>query len=221
MQEIEQSAGFGFDDRFHHQLAGAIANRNRNRFLVHVQTDILNIATQHAGYLLGGKVILQPEHFPPRLSVILLLEAAAMMQLSARRSRIGLGLSGGQGHAGKQPERRLSGLDRSRGDAAASPVRYPLAETSYRERHQSDKSWGRGGKAPAGCAGHQSFLLKHGRPSHNAYVLRGQGHIEPAAAFNNGEDGGDFGPSFLASQMQPVAPAYGDSPDILPMSVRN
>jgi hypothetical protein len=28
MQEIEQSAGFGFDDRFHDQLARAIANRN-------------------------------------------------------------------------------------------------------------------------------------------------------------------------------------------------
>jgi hypothetical protein len=36
MQEIEQSAGFGFDDGFHHQLARAIENRNRDRFLVNV-----------------------------------------------------------------------------------------------------------------------------------------------------------------------------------------
>jgi hypothetical protein len=64
MQEIEQSAGFGFDDRFHDQLARAIANRNRNRFLVNIQADRLDIATQHAGYLPWGKVILQPDHFP-------------------------------------------------------------------------------------------------------------------------------------------------------------
>jgi hypothetical protein len=34
----------------------------------------------------------------------------------------------------------------------------------HRERHQSAKSWGCGGKAPAGCAGDPAFLLKHGRP---------------------------------------------------------
>jgi len=71
MQKIEQSAGFGFDDRFCYQLPGPIQNRHRNRFLVHVQPDILDIATQQAGYLFGGKVILQPDHFPSRLSVIL------------------------------------------------------------------------------------------------------------------------------------------------------
>ena len=66
MQEIEQSAGFGFHDRFHHQLAGAIQNRNCNGFLVNIQADILHIATQHAEYLLGGKVILRMDHYPPR-----------------------------------------------------------------------------------------------------------------------------------------------------------
>jgi hypothetical protein len=36
------------------------------------------------------------------------------------------------------------------GDAAASPFySLQLAETPYRERHQSAKSWGCGGKAPA------------------------------------------------------------------------
>ena len=50
------------------------------------------------------------------------------------------------------------------GDATASPFRCLLAETTYRERHQSVKSWGCGGKAPAGCADHKTFLLRHGRP---------------------------------------------------------
>ena len=54
MQEIEQSTGFGFDDRFHYQLAGAIQNRDGHGFLVNIQADILHIATQHAEYLLGG-----------------------------------------------------------------------------------------------------------------------------------------------------------------------
>jgi hypothetical protein len=64
MQEIEHSAGFGFHDRLHDQLPRTIQNRNRNRFLVNVQADILDVATQHAGYLLGGNVILDWDHFP-------------------------------------------------------------------------------------------------------------------------------------------------------------
>jgi len=70
IEEIEQSAGFGFDDRFCYQLPGPIQNRHRNRFLVNIQADILDIATQHAGYLLGGKVILQPDHFPSRCVIL-------------------------------------------------------------------------------------------------------------------------------------------------------
>jgi len=38
----------------------------------------------------------------------------------------------------------------------ASPFRDWRAQTPYRERHQSAKSWGRGGKAPAGCTGTQA-----------------------------------------------------------------
>ena len=34
------------------------------------------------------------------------------------------------------------------GDATASPFRYLARETPNRERHQSAKSWGCGGKAP-------------------------------------------------------------------------
>ena len=52
----------------------------------------------------------------------------------------------------------------AQGDATAFPFRCLLAEPSYRERHQSVKSWGCGGKAPAGCASDPTFLLKYGRP---------------------------------------------------------
>jgi len=47
------------------------------------------------------------------------------------------------------------------------------------------------------------------------------GYAEPAAALDGGEDGGDFWAGLLASQVQPVLAASGDSPDILPMSVKN
>jgi hypothetical protein len=52
-----------------------------------------------------------------------------------------------------------------KGDATASPFRaICLASNSpYRERHQSAKSWGRGGKAPAGLRQPPKLLLVHGR----------------------------------------------------------
>ena len=50
------------------------------------------------------------------------------------------------------------------GDAAASPFRRLPEGIPHREGHQSAKSWGRGGKAPAGCEGNRTFLLKNGRP---------------------------------------------------------
>jgi hypothetical protein len=59
---------------------------------------------------------------------------------------------------GSNPSADSVGLDRSRGDVAASPFRYLLAVTPYRERHQSAKSWGCGGKAPAGCVAHSLLL---------------------------------------------------------------
>ena len=51
----------------------------------------------------------------------------------------------------------------SRGDATASPFRYLLEETPYRERQQSAKSWGYGGKAPIGFDTHR-FMPNYGRP---------------------------------------------------------
>jgi len=143
IEEIEQSAGFGCDDRFCYQLPGPIQNRHRNRFLVNIQADILDIATQHAGYHLGGKVILQPDHFPSR---------------TERR----VGPCREAPRAPTQWPRPIQGG--AAAGAAASPFRYLLAESPYRERHKSAKSWGCGGKAPAGCAGHKCFLLKLGRP---------------------------------------------------------
>src|SRR3984885_9824803 len=48
----------------------------------------------------------------------------------------------------RQPERRLSGLDRSRGDATASLFNYVSVEPPHRDRHQSAKSWGLRGQSP-------------------------------------------------------------------------
>ena len=45
--------------------------------------------------------------------------------------------------------------------------------------------------------------------------------LEPAAAFNHRQDGGHTRPSLLAADVDPVLAAQRDSPDILPMSVRN
>jgi len=47
--------GFGFDDGFHHQLATVIEHSDHDRFLVHVHSDILNLAT-HFSCLLGRKI---------------------------------------------------------------------------------------------------------------------------------------------------------------------
>src|ERR1019366_4749176 len=44
---------------------------------------------------------------------------------------------------------------------------------NHRERHSSVKSWGRGGKGPAGCARRPIPTVARA-PSHNAYVLRGK-----------------------------------------------
>jgi hypothetical protein len=46
-------------------------------------------------------------------------------------------------------------------------------------------------------------------------------NAELAAAFDDAEDSGDFWTGFLAADVQPIPPADRDSPDILPMSVRN
>src|SRR5215510_4883819 len=47
VDKLQDHAGFGFDDRFHHYLAGRIPDSNRNAFLVNVHTDIFS--TDHKG----------------------------------------------------------------------------------------------------------------------------------------------------------------------------
>ena len=47
------------------------------------------------------------------------------------------------------------------------------------------------------------------------------GDAEAATALDHGEDGGDFWTCLFTAQVQPVLPSDGDSPDILPMSVKN
>jgi hypothetical protein len=40
MDKLQNHAGFGFDDAFHHYLAGSIPDGNRNTFLAHIHADI-------------------------------------------------------------------------------------------------------------------------------------------------------------------------------------
>jgi hypothetical protein len=54
VNELQNAAGFGFQNGFHHQLPTAIQDRDYNRFLVHVHADILDVAT-HFSCLLGGR----------------------------------------------------------------------------------------------------------------------------------------------------------------------
>jgi len=46
-------------------------------------------------------------------------------------------------------------------------------------------------------------------------------YIEFAAALDDAEDGGDLWSRLFTADMQPILPANSNSPDILPMSVRN
>jgi hypothetical protein len=43
LQELHKGDRFGFDDRFHHQLPGAIQNGNRDRFFVNVEPISLGL----------------------------------------------------------------------------------------------------------------------------------------------------------------------------------
>ncbi len=47
------------------------------------------------------------------------------------------------------------------------------------------------------------------------------GDPEPAAAFNHGEDRGHTRSGLLAADVDPVFSTQSNSPDILPMSVKN
>jgi len=51
--------------------------------------------------------------------------------------------------------------------------------------------------------------------------ITAHGDSEPPATFDHRDDGGYSRPGLLAPDMDPVASAHRDSPDILPMSVMN
>src|ERR1039458_1302104 len=56
MEELQNAAGFSFQDGFHDQLPAAIQDGDHNRFLMHIHSDIFDVVT-HLSCLLGGKII--------------------------------------------------------------------------------------------------------------------------------------------------------------------
>jgi hypothetical protein len=88
--KLQQAAGFGFDNGFHHQIPVRIQNGGHRRVLVHVHADILNITT-HVSCLLGGKLILANVYLSPRVKLPwfspALLEAAVNHPESRRGQR--------------------------------------------------------------------------------------------------------------------------------------
>src|SRR5712691_3539518 len=66
VDELQNAAGFGFDDRLHYQLPATTQNSDDNRFLVHVHSDIFDVVT-HLSCLLGGKVIRANAYLSPKV----------------------------------------------------------------------------------------------------------------------------------------------------------
>src|ERR1700720_780949 len=66
VNELQNAAGFGFEDGFHDQLPAAIEDGDHNRFLVHAHSDIFDLVT-HLSCLLGGKVIRANVYLSPKV----------------------------------------------------------------------------------------------------------------------------------------------------------
>jgi len=49
VEELQNAAGFGFDNGFHDQLSIAIQDGDHNRFLVHVHSDITTVRLNSGG----------------------------------------------------------------------------------------------------------------------------------------------------------------------------
>jgi hypothetical protein len=49
LDKLENSAGLGFDDAFHHQLASRIHGRDGDAFPVDIHADILRVVVVHWG----------------------------------------------------------------------------------------------------------------------------------------------------------------------------
>src|SRR5215470_10943386 len=60
LDKLYDHARPGFDDTFHHDLAGSIPNRDRDVFLMHVHADIFTTAS-HKGVLLFGWFLVSTE----------------------------------------------------------------------------------------------------------------------------------------------------------------
>src|ERR1700674_2009628 len=56
VDKLQNTAGYCFHARLHHQLATAAKDSDHHRFLVHVHADILDVVT-HSSCLLEGKII--------------------------------------------------------------------------------------------------------------------------------------------------------------------
>src|SRR5580693_9856638 len=66
VEELQNAAGFGFDDGLHHQLPALIQDGEHNGFLVHVHSDIFDVAT-HFRCLLGGEIIRANAYLSPKV----------------------------------------------------------------------------------------------------------------------------------------------------------
>src|SRR5947209_10950306 len=60
LDKLENGAGLGFEDGFHHQLAGRIQDRDRDRFLVNIHADILRAVHTGCSFLEGLRRTLKP-----------------------------------------------------------------------------------------------------------------------------------------------------------------
>jgi len=60
-----------------------------------------------------------------------------------------------------------------------------------------------------------------GKPRENRGQIVAHREFQPAAAFHDRENGRDLGSRLWTADVYPVLPAQRDSPDILPMSVKN
>src|ERR1700755_1421998 len=89
-------------------------------------------------------------------------ELIAKMRLISHRSTINLELSGGQGHAGKQPERRLSGLDRFRGMLRHPPFAICAQCLPIGRGTKALNPGGVGAKPPQASVADADCLLKQG-----------------------------------------------------------
>jgi hypothetical protein len=73
-------------------------------------------------------------------------------------------------------------------------------------------SWGEFGQGLDGAVGEAGQHIKQILANRN---------IQFAATLDDAEDSGNLWSRLFAAYMQPILPANSDSPDILPMSVRN